>query len=205
LRPRQVSNLLPKLRRLGTVRRRGRGDEHRNQTGPARFCRPLCSSELLVVVRPAGIEPARPPWQGGMLPKHLGRVVRVLGDDPSPLAWKASVPPGTPHALGADDGNRTRARALTKGVHRHGAASALWRCRELNPQDLLAGQSRVRRTSPSRVCKDSNLAPWFWRPRCALRSDPSRRWWVSIPLRRGLTSRRPCQRTPPAIRARGRT
>ena len=39
-----------------------------------------------------------PRWQRGASPVGFVRVVRELGDDPSPLGWKPSVQPSTPHA-----------------------------------------------------------------------------------------------------------
>ena len=46
--------------------------------------------------RPAGVEPARPPWQGGRQPLHHGRVLR------SPNCQRARAPGGTRTHVAAD-------------------------------------------------------------------------------------------------------
>ena len=50
---------------------------------------------------PAGVEPARPPWQGGRQPLHHGRVVvikeHVAGIEPALPRWEPGALPLTLH------------------------------------------------------------------------------------------------------------
>ena len=55
----------------------------------ARSTRIARLSHVLKEERPAGVEPARPPWQGGRQPLHHGRVLR------SPNCQRARAPGGT--------------------------------------------------------------------------------------------------------------
>jgi hypothetical protein len=50
--------------------------------------------------RPAGVEPARPPWRGGRQPLHHGRVVRpagAVGVEPTPGRFGGGRAAVTPH------------------------------------------------------------------------------------------------------------
>ena len=86
--------LKPQVSRLKFRRVRTAGFEP--AVSCARSTRIARLSHVLKQERPAGVEPARPPWQGGRQPLHHGRVLR------SPNCQRARAPGGTRTHVAAD-------------------------------------------------------------------------------------------------------
>jgi len=105
--------------------------------------------------------------------------VRELGDDPSPLRWKRSVQPGTPHArncswrlhspfrLGRALTPSSPHRDLVELLRRRGRGApprAKWRRPVTLRERLLARQARSFCTSPRHRASESNAVLRTWKP-----------------------------------------
>lgn len=76
-----------------------------------------------------------------------------LGIEPSPLPYQGSAPPWS------YDGKYRWLRGSLPSVTARGIRASRWRCRELNPQGLLARQNRVPTHIP--VVEPAGIEPAF--------------------------------------------